>query len=96
MFHHVLVFLRVFEAIAAVWRIYTLEVQVPAALAWGLTIALDLATLALVTIRPISMRLSMRPSHPDDALSQSCALSLSYYCTSITLQRLSAPWIGYD
>ena len=46
---HVLVLLRVLEAIAAVGRIDTLEVQVAAALAGRLAVALDLAPLALVT-----------------------------------------------
>lgn len=45
---HVLVLLRVLEAIAAIWRIDALEVQVSAALAGRLAIALDLATLALI------------------------------------------------
>ena len=45
---HVLVLLRVLEAIAAVGRVDALEVQVAAALAGRLAIALDLAALALV------------------------------------------------
>jgi hypothetical protein len=45
---HVLVLLRVLEAIAAVGRVDALEVQVAAALARRLPVALDLAPLALV------------------------------------------------
>ena len=45
---HILVLLRVLEAIAAVGRVDALEVQVAAALARRLAIALDLAPLALV------------------------------------------------
>lgn len=45
---HVLVLLRVLEAIAAVGRVDALEVQVAAALAGCLAVALDLAPLALV------------------------------------------------
>lgn len=46
---HILVLLRIFKAIAAIGRIDALEVQVPAALAWRLAVALDFAALALVT-----------------------------------------------
>lgn len=55
MFRHVLVFLRIFEAIAAVWRIYALEVQVPAALARCLAITFDFAALTFVTVQVVSM-----------------------------------------
>jgi hypothetical protein len=44
--------LRIFKAIAAIGRIDALEVQVPAALAWRLAVALDFASLALVTASP--------------------------------------------
>lgn len=45
---HVLVFLRVLEAIAAVGRVDAFEVQVAASLTRCLAVALDLAALALV------------------------------------------------
>ena len=45
---HILVLLRVLEAIAAIGRVDALEVQVAAALAGRLAIARDLATLALI------------------------------------------------
>ena len=45
---HILILLRIFKAIAAVGRIDALEVQVPAALAWRLAVALDFSALALV------------------------------------------------
>ena len=45
---HILVLLRIFEAITAIRRIDALEVQVSAALAWRLAVALDFAALALV------------------------------------------------
>jgi hypothetical protein len=46
---HILVLLRIFEATTAIERIDALEVQVPAALARRLAVALDFAALALVT-----------------------------------------------
>lgn len=55
----VIVLRRILEAIAAIGRIDTLEVQVPAALASRLAIALDLAVLALIAIT-----LSRRQSAP--------------------------------
>lgn len=39
---HLLVFLRVFEAVAAIWRVHALEVEVAASLTWCLPVALDL------------------------------------------------------
>ncbi len=45
---HVLVLLRVLEAIAAVRRIHAVEVEVAAALAWCLAVTFDLASLALL------------------------------------------------
>lgn len=45
---HVLVLLGVFEAIAAIGRVYALEIEVAASLAGCLAIALDLTTLAFV------------------------------------------------
>lgn len=53
---HFLVFGGIFEAIAAVGRVHALEVQVAASLAGRLTIAFDLATLALVAAVAMSMR----------------------------------------
>ena len=50
--HHILVLLRIFEPIAAIRLIDALEVQVPAALARRLAVALDFASLALVTALP--------------------------------------------
>ena len=47
MCRHIPIFLGIFEAIAAVRRIKTLEVQVAAALAWSLSVTFYLTTFAL-------------------------------------------------
>lgn len=46
---HLLVLVRVLEAIAAIWRVNTLEVQIATTLARRLSIALDLPPLAFIT-----------------------------------------------
>ena len=45
---HGLELFRILEAIAAVWRVYALEREVATALAWCLSIALDLPSLTFV------------------------------------------------
>ena len=46
---HLLIFVRILEAIAAIWRVNTLEIQIATALARRLSIAFDLPPLAFIT-----------------------------------------------
>lgn len=45
---HLFVFVRVLEAIAAIWRVNTFEIQIATTLARGLPITLDLPPLAFI------------------------------------------------
>lgn len=46
---HLLVFVRVFKPIAAIWRVNALEIQIATTLARRLPVTLDLPPLAFIT-----------------------------------------------